>query len=233
MEDKMRYWMTGCSLAAAQLIGACAADSALPDDAAPRSPPSDEQPEIAQLKQSLHMDHCDDDQINKLFAASVGAYYAMQWTIDTFDDVERRNRYFGVGHNEERLAINLSQMWYINLTYKPTTFICAGSHPHCVNGFPPAFVESSDVEAGIEKIFFCDSAFNTNVFCDDPTTCIASLTGIMLHEIAHLAGVVSNPDPVTWQNVQNELAQFPEEWRPLMTTKIAEIYHYWILNRPI
>jgi hypothetical protein len=121
-------------------------------------------------------------------------------------------------------------MWRLNQGGEAPTFVCAeNTHPHCKDGVP-AFI---DPMIPGENIYFCDFAFNTGYFCDDPSRCISSLTGIMMHEMAHLAGAVSNPDPVPWSGVQAELGQYPPEWRPSMTPNIAEIYHYYILNRPI
>jgi hypothetical protein len=234
MENKMNSWLTGCSLAAAQLLGACAADGSAPtDDHAPGSPTNDEQAEIAVRRDSLWMEGCDQDKIDKLYAASFYSHFALEQAVQTYwPGSDRVNHYFGVGHNAEDVELTLMNMWYINLSYEPTTYVCGGSTGKCNRGgagYPPAYVEPSDVENKVERIVFCDSAFDTNVVCDQG--CAASLTGIVLHETAHLAGATA-PDPVGWSAVQSTLAMYDPSWWGYMTPNMADIYHYYILNLP-
>jgi len=229
----MNFWMIGCSLAAAQLLGACAADagSAPTDDHASGLPTGDEAVEISGRHDSLWMEGCDQAKSDMLYAANVYAHFALQQAMNAYSPAgARENQYFGVGHDSQAVEFTLLDMWYINLTYKPTTYVCGGTTGSCARGFP-AHVTPGDVEGGIERIYFCDSAFDQNFICDDPARCHASLTGVLLHEMAHLAGAVS-PDPVTWPAIQAELAQWPESWRGSISPNIADIYHHYILNLP-
>lgn len=66
-----------------------------------------------------------------------------------------------------------------------------------------------------------------DVVCDDAYRCIASLPGVLLHEMAHLAGATFWDDPITWGNLKG----YVEGW-PQVTHSIAEAYHYYVLNLP-
>lgn len=166
--------------------------------------------------------NCNNAEWNTLAWAALGASYGLENAITTHvPGGAKSNFYFGQGHDTNTVAGILYGMWGV-LHNSNGNWTCMGTAGDCADGDVIAYVNGSDIGTGVSNIQFCSLFFNpAEVPGDDDNH--ASTAGVLLHELAHLAGAPF--DWYYWANVE-WLAQN----MPLYAALNADSYRYYVVN---
>jgi hypothetical protein len=231
----MKRQIASFVLVGAGLLGGCATDvdSALGDDEESGDPSSVEQDalpdgELASRQQAIWYRGCTSDQESALTSATFFAYFYLKFALQAYvTDGERENHFFGVGYSDIDVQSTLVNMWGV-MNDQDLTIICAPlSSPTCTRPDGKliwAAVTPEDVNNGISRISVCPRFFDPDWTPAQEDRVFASPPGLLLHEMAHLAGAWSD-DYMGYDRVR-ELANLI----PFASYINADSFHYYIFN---
>jgi hypothetical protein len=214
----MKRWTATFLVVGVELLGGCAGDV---EAGEPSSV------EVDGRKEAL-TESCSQDQQAYITGAIIGAYYSLQSAIQTYStDSNRANHYFGVGYNDPQVQYTLGNMWGV-MNDPNLTVVCAqqadNCHPEIVGKYNWAFVAPDDVANGTSRIQVCDLFFNPT-YSPGEEDFLASPSGLLLHEMAHLAGAVNLIDALGYDAVRDIATHAPSE-----SYANADNYRYYIFN---
>lgn len=213
-------------VAGAGLLGGCAGelDSAPPEHDGLLGQDS---VEIEGRQDALWTEGCDEQQQGVIGGATFYAYFALQFALQSYSTgSDRANHFFGVGYNDLAVQYRFLDMWGV-MNDQQLTIVCAPqTGPICTRPDGKiiwASVSPDDIDNGVSRISVCDPFFD-NV-PEDEEVFWASQPGLLLHEIAHLAGARS--DIAMGYHAVRSLAQ----WAATSTHDNADTFRYYIYNR--
>jgi hypothetical protein len=215
----MKRWIATFLVLGAELLGGCAADGESGE-------PSNF--EVEGRKEPLWTESCSQDQQSYVTGAIIGAYYSLQSALQTYStDSDRVHYYFGVGYNDPQVQYTLANMWGV-MNDQDLTVICAqqadNCHPEIVGQYNWAYVTPDDMANGVSRIQVCDLFFDPTYTPGEEET-LASPAGLLLHEMAHLAGANDYVDSVGIHTVREYATKAPSQ-----SYENADSYRYYIFN---
>lgn len=231
----MKYQIAVVLLASAQLLGGCAADidSVRSEGDHPFGSNTLREDEasglaIAGRKEALWTPGCNAQQQGEILGATVEAYYALQIAHQTYLPGSRRaEHYFGVGYNHVQVENVLWNMWKL-MHNGELTITCLQNTGLCNPNTGRLRIAGVDPDDPRPASFFvCDRFFSPNATPGESENA-SSKAGILLHEMAHLAGAYPvEPwlDATTYADVRRAAIHEPH-----LTFLMADAYRYYIFN---
>jgi hypothetical protein len=205
------------------LLGGCAGAV----ESGPGNDDESQHVEVEGKQQALWTEDCNEEQQGMINAAIFEAHFMLQAALDSYETgSERANHFFGVGYDDRGVQYRFLEMWRV-MTDQDVTVVCAPqSGPICTRPDGKeiwASVHPDDIESHISKISVCDNFFNH--VPEEEEVFWASRPGLLLHEMAHLAGALS--DQWMGYDAVRDLAQ----WSPPSTHDNADSFRYYIYNK--
>lgn len=150
--------------------------------------------EVGARQEALWTDGCNDEQIGMINAAIFEAHFMLEAALESYaTGSDRANHFFGHGYNDMGVQYRLLNMWSV-MTDQDLTFVCAPqTGPICTRDdgtLVYASVTPEDIDNQNARISVCDPFFNNAP--EEEEVFLASRPGLVLHEMAHLAGARSD-----------------------------------------
>jgi hypothetical protein len=186
---------------------------------------------VAGQQAALWTEGCDNDQQSLLNYSTLVAHFSLQSALQTYSTgSERANHFFGVGYDDLQVQAILVDMWRV-MTDQNLKIICKPlADPACTREDGSeiwANVTTDDINNNISTITVCPRFFDPIWTPDQEQVYFASPPGILLHEMAHLAGAGSKASDVFMgYDFVLRLAQFSPE----STHTNADTFRYYIFN---
>jgi hypothetical protein len=208
------------------LLGGCAADI---DSASDAQGDTSRETDIAVRRDALWTEGCTGPEQDRIFSALVEAYYSLQFALDSYaPESNRTNHYFGVGYNDTRVQYRLLDMW--SIMHEDLTIVCKHRTGFCDPAFDGKYrwagITPEDFESGVNRLYVCDYFFDPQMTPGEGDD-TSSAAGLLLHEIAHLAGA---PGGGLFDVVNYNAVRFHALYSASTSYEVADAYRYFIFN---